>query len=47
MPKLQANNITLNYAQQGTGESLILVPFLTADHACYAFLVAEFYLHLS
>jgi hypothetical protein len=41
MPKVKANNITLNYEQQGTGEPLILIPYLTADHACYAFQVAE------
>jgi pimeloyl-ACP methyl ester carboxylesterase len=42
MPKLQANNITMNYEQQGTGEALILIPYLAADHACYAFQVAEY-----
>ena len=41
MPKVKANNISLNYEQQGTGEPLILIPYLTADHACYAFQVAE------
>jgi 3-oxoadipate enol-lactonase len=42
MPKVKANNITLNYEEQGSGEPLILIPFLTADHACYAFQVAEY-----
>jgi pimeloyl-ACP methyl ester carboxylesterase len=42
MPKVKANNITMNYEQQGTGEPMILIPFLTADHACYAFQVAEY-----
>ena len=42
MPKVKANNITINYEQQGTGEPLILIPYLTADHACYAFQVAEY-----
>lgn len=32
----------MNYDQQGTGEPLILIPYLTADHACYAFQVAEY-----
>jgi hypothetical protein len=27
MPKVKANNITVNYDQQGTGEPLILVPY--------------------
>ena len=28
MPKVKANNITMNYDQQGTGEPLILIPYL-------------------
>ena len=47
MPKVKANNITINYEQQGTGEPLILIPFLTADHACYAFQVAEYAKHFT
>src|SRR3954452_15529067 len=47
MPKVKANNITMNYDQQGTGEPLILIPFLSADHACYAFQVAEYAKHFS
>jgi len=42
MPKVRANNITINYDQQGSGEPLILIPYLTADHACYAFQVADY-----
>jgi pimeloyl-ACP methyl ester carboxylesterase len=42
MPKVRANNITINYDQQGTGEPLILIPYLAADYACYAFQVAEY-----
>ena len=30
MPKVTANTITMNYAQQGTGEPLILIPYLAA-----------------
>lgn len=47
MPKVKANNITMNYDQQGTGEPLILIPFLAADHACYAFQVAEYGKHFT
>jgi pimeloyl-ACP methyl ester carboxylesterase len=47
MPKVKANNITLNYEQQGSGEPLILIPFLTADNACYAFQVAEYAKHFT
>ena len=34
MPKIQANGITMNYDQQGSGEPLVLFPFLAADYAC-------------
>lgn len=47
MPKVKANNITLNYEQQGSGEPLILIPFLSADNACYAFQVAEYAKHFT
>jgi pimeloyl-ACP methyl ester carboxylesterase len=47
MPKVKAGNLTLNYEQQGTGEPLILIPFLTADHACYAFQVPEYAKHFT
>jgi len=47
MPKIKANNITMNYDQQGTGEPLILIPYLAADHACYAFQVAEYSKHFT
>jgi len=47
MPKVKANITTINYDQQGTGEPLILIPFLTADHACYAFQVAEYAKHFT
>src|SRR6266576_274186 len=47
MPKVKANSITIKYDQQGTGEPLILIPFLTADHACYAFQVAEYAKHFT
>ena len=47
MPKVKANNITINYDQQGAGEPLILIPYLTADHACYAFQAAEYAKHFT
>ena len=47
MPKITANNVTINYEQQGTGEPLILIPYLAADHACYAFQVAEYAKHFT
>ena len=47
MPKVQANGITINYEEQGSGEPLILIPYLTADHACYAFQVPEYAKHFT
>lgn len=47
MPKIKVNDITMNYDQQGSGEPLILIPFLAADAACYAFQVAEYAKHFT
>lgn len=42
MPKVTANGIAINYDVQGEGEPLILIPYLAADNACYAFQVADY-----
>src|SRR6185295_15889131 len=47
MPAVKVNDITMNYDQQGAGEPLILVPYLAADYACYAFQVAEYARHFN
>jgi pimeloyl-ACP methyl ester carboxylesterase len=47
MPTIKANGITINYEQQGSGEPLILIPYLGADNACYAFQVAEYAKHFT
>jgi pimeloyl-ACP methyl ester carboxylesterase len=47
MPKIKVNDITMNYAQQGTGEPLVLIPYLAADNACYAFQVGEYAKHFT
>lgn len=47
MPKAKANGITIHYEQTGAGEPLILIPYTTADHACYAFQVAEYQRHFT
>jgi len=47
MPKVKVNDITMNYEQQGSGEPLVLIPFLAADSACYAFQVAEYAKHFT
>jgi 3-oxoadipate enol-lactonase len=45
MPIVQAGNITLHYDQQGSGEPLVLIPYLAADCACYAFQIADYSKH--
>jgi pimeloyl-ACP methyl ester carboxylesterase len=42
MPTVQANGIDINYEVQGEGEPMVLIPYLGADQACYAFQVAEY-----
>lgn len=37
MPEAQINGTSIHYDRQGSGEPLIMIPFLTADHACFAF----------
>ncbi len=46
MPTVTANGIEMNYEVQGEGEPLVLIPYLAADQACYAFQVAEYEKHL-
>src|SRR5207253_5952356 len=45
MPTVQANGITMSYETQGQGEPLVLIPYLAADQACYAFQMAEYAKH--
>ena len=47
MPKIQAGSVTMNYDQQGSGEPLVLIPYLAADYACYAFQVADYSKHFT
>ena len=47
MPKVKVNNLTINYDQQGSGEPLVLIPYLAADHACYAYQVADYAKHFT
>lgn len=42
MPKVKANGIEINYEKTGQGEPLIMIPFLSADNACYAFQIPEY-----
>jgi pimeloyl-ACP methyl ester carboxylesterase len=45
MPVVEANGIDVYYEVQGEGEPLVLIPYLAADQACYAFQVAEYAKH--
>ena len=47
MPKIKINDITMNYTQQGAGEPLVLIPYLAADNACYAFQVGDYAKHFT
>jgi 3-oxoadipate enol-lactonase len=47
MPKIKVNDLNINYDQQGSGEPLVLIPFLTADNTCYTFQVAEYSKHFT
>ncbi|HUI19037.1 MAG TPA: alpha/beta hydrolase [Alphaproteobacteria bacterium] len=47
MPKIKVNDITMNYERQGSGEPLVLIPYLAADNACYAFQVADYAKHFT
>ena len=47
MPKVKVNDITMNYESQGSGEPLVLIPYLAADNACYAFQVADYAKHFT
>jgi pimeloyl-ACP methyl ester carboxylesterase len=42
MSKVSVNGITLYYEISGEGEPLVLIPYLAADQACYAFQVADY-----
>jgi pimeloyl-ACP methyl ester carboxylesterase len=39
---VHANGIEIYYEVQGQGEPVVLIPYLAADQACYAFQVAEY-----
>ena len=47
MPTVRANDIDIYYEQQGSGEPLVLIPYLAIDQACYAFQVADYAKHFT
>jgi pimeloyl-ACP methyl ester carboxylesterase len=47
MPKVHAGDLSVNYESTGEGEPLVLIPYLAADQACYAFQVGEYAKHFT
>ncbi|HYB29048.1 MAG TPA: alpha/beta hydrolase [Solirubrobacteraceae bacterium] len=47
MPRVDVDGLTINYDVQGEGEPLLLIPYLGADHACYAFQLPAYTEHFS
>ena len=37
MPRVEVDGLMINYEVQGEGEPLLLIPYLSADNASYAF----------
>jgi 3-oxoadipate enol-lactonase len=47
MPQVEVNGLTINYDVQGEGEPLLLIPYTSADHACFAFQLPAYTEHFS
>jgi len=47
MPRVEVDGLAINYDVQGEGEPLLLIPYLSADHACYAFQLPAYTEHFS
>jgi 3-oxoadipate enol-lactonase len=47
MPQADVDGLTINYDVQGAGDPLVLIPYLAADHACYAFQLPAYTEHFS
>jgi len=47
MPSVRAGDINVYYETTGSGEPLVLIPYLAADQACYAFQVADYAKHFT
>jgi len=47
MPHADVDGLRINYEVQGDGEPLLLIPYLAADHACYAFQFPAYTEHFS
>ena len=47
MPRVDVVGLTINYDVQGEGEPLLLIPYTSADHACWAFQLPAYTEHFS
>ena len=47
MAQVEVDGLTINYDVQGDGDPLLLIPYLSADHACYAFQLPAYTEHFS
>jgi len=47
MPRVEVDGLTINYDVQGEGEALLLIPYTSADHACYAFQLPAYVEHFT
>ena len=47
MPHVDVDGLTINYDAQGEGEPLLLIPYTSADHACWAFQLPAYTEHFS
>jgi len=47
MPQIAVDGITINYDVQGEVDPLVLIPYTSADHACWAFQLPAYTKHFS
>ena len=47
MPQVEVAGLQINYEVQGEGEPLLLIPYTSADHACFAFQLPAYTEHFS
>ena len=47
MSQVEVDGVKINYDVQGDGDPLLLIPYTSADHACYAFQLPAYTEHFS
>jgi 3-oxoadipate enol-lactonase len=47
MPRVDVDGFSITYDVQGEGEPLLLIPYTSADHACYAFQLPAYTEHFT